>query len=211
MPRRLLLIVEDDRALRDLYRLALSLSNFAVHACEDGLEALRYLEQEQPDVIVLDLNLPRVSGRIVYEELHAHAETVTVPVIVVTGVYSVPDLLGATILRKPVSAEELIRVVNRVLTQRRQDWLFGAGPRSVRIVRTEEREQVRLVVYGPGSATDVCVDGDVQTALRRQKMIERRLAREGYRLVSSDRRAGRERRATPRGEPDRRRQHDALL
>ena len=100
MPRRpVLLIVEDDRALAELYRLALSLSNFAVHACADGLEALRYLEQHTPDVIVLDLNLPRLPGTIVYDELRAHAKTIRIPIVVVTSTYSVPELVGATILR----------------------------------------------------------------------------------------------------------------
>ena len=42
--RPLLLVVEDDKVLRDLYRVTLSLSNFAVHACEDGLDALQALE-----------------------------------------------------------------------------------------------------------------------------------------------------------------------
>ena len=58
--RPLLLVVEDDTVLRDLYRVTLSLSNFAVHACEDGLDALHYLDQSRPDVIVLDLDLPRI-------------------------------------------------------------------------------------------------------------------------------------------------------
>ncbi|HKC57417.1 MAG TPA: response regulator, partial [Vicinamibacterales bacterium] len=86
MPRRpLLLVVEDDQVLRDLYRVTLSLSNFSVHACEDGLDALHYLDQSRPDVIVLDLDLPRISGTVLYDEIRARRRADRVPIIVVTG------------------------------------------------------------------------------------------------------------------------------
>jgi len=211
-PRPILLIVEDDWTLRELYRLALSLSDFAVHACEDGIQALHYLEQERPDLIILDLNLPRVPGTMIYEELRAHSETANIPIVVVTGMYSVPDMPGATILRKPVSAEELTRTVIRMLERRRREWLFASGSDSVRIVRIEEgMEQVRLIICGPGSATLVYWDADAQSGFRRQQAIERNLVAQGYRLVPSDRRSGRDRRTLPRETPDRRRQADALL
>ena len=211
-PRPILLIVEDDWTLRELYRLALSLSEFNVHACEDGIQALHYLEQDRPDLIILDLNLPRIPGTMVYEELMAHSETANIPIIVVTGMYAVPNMPGALVLRKPVSAEELTRTVLRVLERRRRDWVFISGSESVRIVRIEERlDQVRLVICGPGSATEVYWDGDSEGAFRRQQAIEQRLVAQGYRLLPSDRRSGRDRRALPRGTTERRRQADAYL
>src|SRR6266850_7299365 len=106
MPRRpLLLVVEDDKVLRDLYRVALSLSNFAVHTCDDGLDALHYLDQARPDVIVLDLDLSRVSGTVLYEEMGARRGADRVPVVVVPQMLDSPDLPGATILHKPVTPE----------------------------------------------------------------------------------------------------------
>ena len=96
MPSRpVVLLVEDDWTLRELYRLALSLSDFTVHACEDGMQALHYLDQENPDLVVLDLNLPRVPGQMVYDELRARTQTgIVPPIIVVTGMYNVPYLPG---------------------------------------------------------------------------------------------------------------------
>jgi DNA-binding response OmpR family regulator len=211
-PRPILLIVEDDWTLRELYRLALSLSDFAVHACEDGIQALYYLEQERPDLIILDLNLPRIPGTMIYEELRAHSQTANIPIVVVTGTYPVPEMPGTTILRKPVSAEELTRTVTRMLEQRRREWLFVSGSDSVRIIRIEEGlEQVRLVLCGPRSATVVYWDADPHSGFRRQQGIERNLVAQGYRLVPSDRRSGRDRRSLTRLTPDRRRQADALL
>ena len=211
-PRPILLIVEDDWTLRELYRLALSLSNFAVHACEDGIQALHYLDQDRPDLIILDLNLPRIPGTMIYEELRAHTQTANIPIVVVTGIYPVPEMPGTTILRKPISAEELTRTVTRILERRRRQWLFISGSESVRIIRIEEGlEQVRLIVGGPGSATVVYWDADAQSGFRRQQAIERNLVAQGYRLAPADRRSGRDRRSLPRGTADRRRQADASL
>jgi DNA-binding response OmpR family regulator len=211
MPARhpVLLIVEDDWTLRELYRLALSLSEFTVHACEDGIGALHYLDREQPDLVILDLNLPRIPGQMVYEELRARSQTGSVPpVIVVTGGYNVPYLPGATVLRKPVTAEMLRRTIVRVL-ERRREWLFVSGANSVRIIRIEDSSDcVRLLVRGPGDVSTVHDDRDAQTGFRRQQEIEHELAARGYRLLPFDRRSGRDRRVSSRERPDRRRLGD---
>ena len=82
----------------------------------------------------------------------------------------------------------------------------------MRIVRTEEDEhQFRLVRYGPGSAIEVSWDGNVHSSFKRRIEIEHQLLSEGYQLLSSDRRSGRERRAMPRGGPDRRRKPEEPL
>lgn len=208
--RPLLLIVEDDRVLRELYRVALCLSHFTVRDCEDGMDALRCLEQEQPDVIVLDLNLPRVSGVAIYEELRAHAKTAAVPIIVVTGMEPVPHLPGATILRKPVSPEQLRAAVERALQPYQSAWLFSRSDESVRVVRIGAADRPkRLLLYGPGHAEAVFEQDDVIGIRQRQEAIERTLFAEGYRLVhlpTSERRTGDDRRTTPReAPPDRRR------
>jgi len=212
MPLRpVLLIVEDDSTLRELYRLALSLSDFIVHACDDGLQALHYLEQEKPDLVVLDLNVPRVSGTMVYEELRARSQTGSVPpVIVISGVYNLPYLPGATVLRTPVSPESLHRTIVRVLERRKREWLFVSGPASVRLIRIEEEgDHVRLVLNGPGSATVIHRDADTHSGLRRQLAIEQDLIAQGYRLLPFDRRSGHDRRGALRGTTERRRTAEA--
>jgi DNA-binding response OmpR family regulator len=113
--RPVILIVEDEPELRELYRLALTLSNHNVHCCEDGLEALQFLETDRPDLVVLDLNLPRVPGRVLYDELRASARLRRIPVLVVTGMEPAPQLPGTTLLIKPVPGDELVRVVDEQL------------------------------------------------------------------------------------------------
>ncbi len=207
MPRRpLLLVVEDDKVLRDLYRVTLSLSNFAVHACEDGLDALHYLDQSRPDVIVLDLDLPRVSGTVLYEEIRARRRADRVPVVVVTGLPDIPDLPGAVILRKPVTPEELIRAIDATLVRRDREWLYARGRQSVLVTRfAHPGPLARLYVFGPGQARASYECGDLDDCFARQAEVERELVAAGYQLLVRDRRSGHDRRTAPRPGPDRRR------
>lgn len=80
-----LLVVEDDHALRELYRATLLAFGYAVVAVEDGVDALRYVDGQIPSLIVLDLALPRLGGRDVQRELASRAETRDIPIVVVTG------------------------------------------------------------------------------------------------------------------------------
>ena len=192
--------------LRDLYRVALSLSNFAVHACEDALDALHYLDQSRPDAIVLDLDLPRIAGTVLYDEIRARRRADRVPIIVVTGVARVPDLPGATVLRKPVTPDELVRVIEGVLARRDRMWLFARGKQSVLITRlSDPGPDARLHVYGPGQESvsyDCC---DMAECNARHAAIERDLVAAGFQLLATQRRSGRDRRSAPRIGLERRR------
>ena len=117
-----MLVVEDDAPLRELYRSALRTFGYAVVAVEDGLEALRRVERTPPDAVVLDLALPRLSGRDVHRELKAHPETHDIPVIVVSGT-DISDLNPndfACVLKKPISVDALIQAVQDCI--RRHRW-----------------------------------------------------------------------------------------
>jgi DNA-binding response OmpR family regulator len=109
------LIVEGDPVVRELYRSALRAAGFGAVAVSDGLDALRHLESAAADAVVLNLNLPRVSGRDGQQELHARPETRRIPIIVVTGDETSRTNLGdfACVLRKPFSAGELVAAVRR--------------------------------------------------------------------------------------------------
>lgn len=114
---RQVLVIEDDTPLRDLYRTALRAAGLPVVAVEDGLHALHYIESSKPSAVVLDLDLPCVSGRDVYRELKASPATRHIPIIVVSG-RDVSDLDPghfAYILRKPITADELIVAVQNCL------------------------------------------------------------------------------------------------
>jgi DNA-binding response OmpR family regulator len=204
--RPLLLVVEDDKVLRDLYRVTLSLSNFAVHACEDGLDALHYLDQSRPDVIVLDLDLPRISGTVLYDEIRARRRADRVPIIVVTGLPNIPDLPGAVVLRKPLTPEELIRAIEGTLIRRDREWLYARGKQSVLVLRiAHPGPGARLYVFGPGETLADYSCADFRDCQQQQAEIERDLVADGFQLLVRDRRSGHDRRTMARPGPDRRR------
>ena len=115
--RQTILIVEDDEDLRRLFRTALSLAGYAVVEAGDGMEALRWIDHSPPDLVILDLLLPRVSGLAVHQEITAQAVTREIPIIVITGSgMPAQDVDVACFLRKPISPDQLLQVVRRCLT-----------------------------------------------------------------------------------------------
>lgn len=111
-----ILVVEDDVQLSHLYRTALGIAGYTVRLAGDGLQALREIDADPPDLIVLDLSLPYVDGYAVRQELAAQAHTRHIPVVIVTGSpRDLSDLAVACLLRKPVSPDDLIDAVRRCL------------------------------------------------------------------------------------------------
>lgn len=111
------LIVEDDPALRALYRAMLQLEGFAVVGVEDGVDALRHIETDPPDAVVLDLGLPRLGGRDVQREIASRMEMRGIPIVIVTG-EPIDDLDPkdfACILRKPLDPQFLVTAVRDCL------------------------------------------------------------------------------------------------
>lgn len=110
-------MVEDDDALRGLYRTTLSLAGYSVDEAADGLVALSVIDNNPPDLVILDLMLPTVSGFVVQQDISARTRTREIPVIIVTGIDDpLPDNLGvACVMRKPVTPDEVLAVVRMCL------------------------------------------------------------------------------------------------
>lgn len=111
------LVVEDDRDLRESYRNFLMASRYRVLVASDGLAALTSIELERPQVVVLDLGLPRVSGWDVYRDLRSRPETARLPIIIVTGndLRDIQPRDVSAFLRKPVAPEDLALAIDRTL------------------------------------------------------------------------------------------------
>jgi DNA-binding response OmpR family regulator len=113
---RTILLVDDDVDLRRLFRTALAFSGFRILEAGDGLHALHILDTDPPDLVVLDLGLPVVSGHVVRQEIAAHAHLRDIRVVVVTGEPGPHHGMNvACVLRKPVTAEQLIHTVRTCL------------------------------------------------------------------------------------------------
>jgi PAS domain S-box-containing protein len=85
VPRRRVLVVDDNRDAADLLKLALEIGGHDVVVAYDGLAALRLAEQHLPEIILLDLGLPALSGYEVAAHLRAHAQGPQPRLVALTG------------------------------------------------------------------------------------------------------------------------------
>lgn len=124
-----ILLVEDSPSDADLTIETFSESKVLnnLHVVEDGIEAINFLRKQgkyvdtpRPDVILLDLNLPKKNGREVLEEIKIDPDLKTIPVIVLTTSEAEEDILRSynlhanCYLNKPVDLERFISVVRLI-------------------------------------------------------------------------------------------------
>jgi two-component system, OmpR family, phosphate regulon response regulator PhoB len=115
------LLVEDDPDIRHLVSYKLTKSGFDVVEAADGLAAMQAARQKAPDLVILDVRMPRMSGLDVCRELRAGPLTGTVPIIMLTARARPQDLeqayaAGATdYVVKPFSPRVLLQHVESAL------------------------------------------------------------------------------------------------
>ncbi len=114
-----ILVAEDETSLNDLLQDALRMNGYETISAKHGLEALRLIREEKPDLVILDINMPQLDGFGVIEKLRN--ENNNVPVIVLTARDQKDDKsigfgLGADdFVTKPFGLEELLMRVTAVL------------------------------------------------------------------------------------------------
>jgi DNA-binding response OmpR family regulator len=116
-----LLVIEDDRDLRQLYVHALEDAGFTVVQAYNGLQALEKATELRPDAIVTDLGLPGIDGYEICRRLRRDGLS-QVPIVAITGRYLAPaDVQRAlkegcrTVLIKPFDVGELAAAIRRVI------------------------------------------------------------------------------------------------
>ena len=119
--RQTVLVADDDPDIQSLVVLRLERSGYRVLRASDGQEALDLALSELPDLAVLDITMPKLDGCEVTRSLRAHAETVAMPVILLTARVQEDDVergmaAGATdYVKKPFSPQELGARVTSIL------------------------------------------------------------------------------------------------
>lgn len=128
MPTRLprVFVVDDSEVIRELISVNLELEGFEVVTAFDGQDCLDKVAVVAPDVITLDVVMPRLDGFQTAQRLRARPDTAKIPIVLVTARAQTSDLAqGERIgvdayVTKPFEPEELVRVV-RNLVDTRQD------------------------------------------------------------------------------------------
>jgi CheY-like chemotaxis protein len=123
--RKRILVVDDESDVREYLKAALEDDGFLVETAGDGLEALESVRREPPDLVSLDLVMPRHSGAKFYHDLQKDKHLAKIPVLIVTG--HARDDLGKTdfaemtmsgpgvYLEKPVRPASYVAAVRKVL------------------------------------------------------------------------------------------------
>ena len=116
--RRTILIIDNDMDTIRLYRRYLQPHAYITKVVSDGSEAWQFLAETKPDLILLDVLMPREDGWDILQRLKTRPETASIPVII-CSVLSQPRLalaLGATdVLQKPIDRTALLEAVQRAL------------------------------------------------------------------------------------------------
>ncbi len=120
-----ILVVEDDASLRALLSALLEREGFEVITANDGEAGLRAVAEHEPEVLVLDVGLPRIDGLEVTRRLRAKRATRTLPVILVTARASIDDMVAGLdagaddFIGKPFKRPELLARVRSAVRMRR--------------------------------------------------------------------------------------------
>ncbi|HBG74338.1 MAG: two-component system response regulator [Chloroflexi bacterium GWB2_49_20] len=123
--KKRILCIEDDDEMIVLIRLILSRHGFEVLGASGGAAGLEMIQQDKPDLILLDLMMPEMDGWEVYQQIKAVETTQKIPIIVVTAkAQSIDRVLGLHIAKvddyiaKPFSPQELLDSVESVLNRK---------------------------------------------------------------------------------------------
>lgn len=139
-PKRIL-VVDDEADVRGYLRAALEDAGFAVETASDGLEAMEKVRANPPDLISLDLVMPKHSGARFYREMQKDKALARIPVLIVTGhardEFGRADFEEMTMsgpgvyLEKPVAAHSYVAAVRRLLNLE-EEASQSSGPEELR-------------------------------------------------------------------------------
>lgn len=117
-----ILIIEDEKVLRDAYELILKIKGYDVHTARDGKDGLSQYEMQQPDLILLDLLMPVMSGKTFLRHWNKKSGHEQTKVVVYSNLFDAQTIkevesLGVTrsVLKSSVTPNQLVAIVADML------------------------------------------------------------------------------------------------
>jgi DNA-binding response OmpR family regulator len=114
------LVVEDDPAISNLLERALSAKGYTVHVADDGEAALLECSRIGPDIVVLDVNLPKLDGFQVAQQLKANAGLKHIPIVFLTAQDRPKDMIAGIqsgarhFVTKPFKLDDLLGKIKKL-------------------------------------------------------------------------------------------------
>lgn len=159
------LIVEDDQGLQEIYKARLEAEGYDIATATDGEQALAVAVQEKPDVIMLDVMMPKISGFDVLDMLRTTPETKAVKVVLLTALGTEEDRqkgesLGANkyLVKSQITLEDVVAAVSEQMGgSASSDTVGTTAPAEPQEVR-DDSAQVSMPVADEASAIPAPVD-----------------------------------------------------
>src|SRR3954468_13915583 len=188
-----ILVADDDHAVRESLRRSLAFNGYEVSTAKDGQEALELLDATSPDLVLLDVNMPRLDELEACRRMRAAGDDT--PVLMLTAKVEVGDrVLGLDAgaddsLPKPFALEELLARV-RALSRRSRPTADGTNPASLRFADLEVDLDARTARRGDRDLTLTRTEFELLAALmqRPKRVMSRELILEevwGYDFPTS--------------------------
>jgi len=127
MAPRKVLIIDDEAELREMLSIAFASQNYKIFTAKDGEEGLKLAASKKPDIIILDIKMPRLNGYEFLNQLRKTDKISAIPVVVLTSLTEETDKSDEEWARslevedfasKPIEPFELLESVERILTSR---------------------------------------------------------------------------------------------
>jgi len=145
-----ILVVEDDRDLREYLKELLLDNNFAVEVVADGAAALKYVKKVRPDMVILDLGLPDIDGKTVCVDIKKTYPDL--PVLMLTARFGTNDIVSGLntgaddYVPKPFVSEELIaRIKARLRSVSAEEIVLEVDDLKLDTVRMEVKRSDKVV------------------------------------------------------------------
>lgn len=122
--KKKILITDDEADILDIISTHINESGYSSLVASDGIEAIEIVKKEKPDLIILDLKMPRMDGFSVIKQLKKDEATSSIPIIVLTGIFlsdeersQIMQLGAAQFLTKPFNSQDLLKEIKNILCQ----------------------------------------------------------------------------------------------
>lgn len=127
-PRAKILVIDDDPDLVEALKIILETKSYGVVSAFDGEEGLEKVKEENPDLIILDLLLPKEDGAVLCRELKSNPRYTDIPILVLTAMaekldpkvfpeHKISSLPADDYVEKPIQPQDLLVRVDKLLAQ----------------------------------------------------------------------------------------------
>ncbi len=170
MMKGTILVVDDEPAIVEVIKVRLEAQQYEVFSAHNGVEGLEKLKKINPDLIILDLNMPKMGGIEFYQRICDSNSKLKYPVLVLTARANMEQLFREFnvngFLHKPFKGEQLLDEVRTILREEDRKRIFRT-PREITIVENDTDELSKISSLFTANNYKVMAVGDGATAIEK--------------------------------------------